>query len=507
MQPDPDRNAAAYNLRYAIRLHELEDARRQAVDELASSQREFENTLIRFRNRRSWQLFLLARKLYSHSFLEGWGGRRELLRFLGAAPFKGIPTLAKYDLVPPKIEAFLPKPLASPYFSDSPGQRAIRTGEPTSDLPPYDVVILPVFGFNYRFQRPQHLAVQFASYGHRVFWISPNKFLDSDSPNSFEMTPLCANLWEVRLREVIPDIYMEAMSAEQVTGLANGISDCLSQNNVQRSCALVQFPFWRQIGLELRRRFGSLLAFDCMDEWQTFPRVGDFARAEQPLLLREADLLFVTARALESEFRAGQLAPLLVPNGVDFDLFHQAPANDAPYPRPVVGYAGAIADWFDFDLLEAVARARPQYSFVIVGAFEREQHVSGPAIERLRKLSNIHLLGHKPFAEVPTFLAGFDVCTIPFVVNRVTEATNPVKMYEYLAAGKPIVSTPLAEVSALGPPYAYVGATATEFADQIDRALAEDAPSKRKQRLAFASSNSWTDRYKMFDVAIRSKLK
>jgi glycosyltransferase involved in cell wall biosynthesis len=173
----------------------------------------------------------------------------------------------------------------------------------------------------------------------------------------------------------------------------------------------------------------------------------------------------------------------------------------------VVGYAGAIADWFDFDLLEALARARPQYSFVVVGAFERQRHVSGPAVERLRQFSNIHLLGHKPFAEVPSFLAGFDVCTIPFVVNRVTEATNPVKMYEYLAAGKPTVSTPLAEVSALGPPYAYIGATASEFAGQIDRALAEDSPSKREQRAAFASSNSWTDRYKMFDAAIRSKMK
>jgi glycosyltransferase involved in cell wall biosynthesis len=503
LQPDPDRNAAAYNLRYAVRLHEIEDARRQAVDELDASQRQFEDALTGFRNRRSWQLFLLARKLYSHSFLEGWAGRRELLRFFGTAPFKGIPTLAKYDLVPPKIEAFLPKPLASPYFSDSPNQRAIRTG----DLAPYDLVILPVFGFNYRFQRPQHLAVQFASYGHRVFWISPNTFLDSDSPHSFEITPLCANLWEVRLREVIPDIYTEVMSAEQVTGLANCVSDCLRRNNLQRSCVLVQFPFWRQIGLELRKRFGSLLAFDCMDEWQTFPRVGDFARTEQPLLLREADLLIVTARALENEFRAAQFDPLRIPNGVDFDLFREATAGDASYKRPVVGYAGAIADWFDFDLLEALARARPQYSFVVVGAFERERHVSGPAVERLRRFSNIHLLGHKPFAEVPSFLAGFDVCTIPFVVNRVTEATNPVKMYEYLAAGKPTVSTPLAEVSALGPPYAYIGATASEFAGQIDRALAEDSPSKREQRAAFASSNSWTDRYKMFDAAIRSKMK
>jgi glycosyltransferase involved in cell wall biosynthesis len=506
LQPDPDRDAAAYNLRYAVRLHEIEDGRRHTVDELAASQRQFEDALVRFRNQRSWQLFLLARKLYAHSFLEGWAGRRELLRFLSAAPFKGIPNLAKYDLVPPKIEAFLPKPLASPYFSHSPGQRAVRTGEATRDSP-YDLVILPVFGFNYRFQRPQHLAVQFASYGHRVFWISPNKFLDSDSPHSFEITPLCANLWEVRLREVIPDIYMEALSAAQVTGLVNCVSDCLRQNNIQRSCVLVQFPFWRQIGLELRRRFGSLLAFDCMDEWQTFPRVGDFARTEQPLLLQEADLLIVTARALESEFRAAQLGPLRIPNGVDFDLFREASTNDALHPMPVVGYTGAIADWFDFDLLEAVALARPQYSFVIVGAFEREQHVSGPAVERLRQLSNIHLLGHKPFAEVPPLLAGFDVCTIPFVVNRVTEATNPVKMYEYLAAGKPIVSTPLAEVSALGPPYAYVGATVSEFASQIDRALVEDTPSKRDQRAAFAASNSWTDRYKMFDAAIRSKLK
>ncbi len=500
---DPDPNAAAYNLRYAVRLHQIEEARRRIVDELSASQQEFENALANFRNRRSWQLFLLARKLYSHAILEGWAGRRELARFVCTAPFKGIPKLSPYDLVPPKIDAFLPKPLTSAYFTETYEQRAVRTGSGPSL---YDLVILPACDFDYRFQRPQHLAVQFASHGHRVFWISPNKFVDPDSPHSFEMIPLCANLWEVHLREVTPNIYLGALSDGDVARISGSIADCFRENGILNSCLLLQFPFWRRIGLELRQRFGFVLTYDCMDDWQTFPEVGRFARDEELLLGREADLLVVTARALENDFRTKHLDPVRIPNGVDIDLSRETVVHqELPFPKPMIGYAGALAEWFDFDLLEAVARARPGYSFVIVGAYNREQQVAGAAVERLRKLSNVHLLGYKPFAEMPSLLAGFDVCTIPFVVNRVTQATNPVKLYEYLAAGKPVVSTPLDEVAALGPPYSYIGATADEFAGQLDRAIAEDTASNIKQRAAFAATNSWTDRYRTFDAAIRGK--
>lgn len=496
----PRTGPAQINLEFAVRLHGIEDARRRALHDLFAAHDRFGEALAQFRNQRWWQAFLLGRKLYSHSFREGWRGRIELLRFLARAPFRGIPALTKYDLVPPAPSKFLPPGLAAPYLFEDPID---EVAAPPSE---YDVVILPVFDFDFRFQRPQHLAVQFASHGRRVFWVSPNRFVRAGSTKPYELVPLCANAWELRLADPIPGIYLGEWIGDSADRAAASVLDCLARNRSGNVCVLVQFPFWRRVGLAIRDRTGSQLVFDCIDEWDTFPRVGEFARAESRRLVHDADLLTTTANALKEGLERQGARPALIPNAVDFDFFRLAKPNPSfDFPRPMVGYAGAIADWFDFDLLNAVAASRPAYSFVLAGAFDRERQFASPAVEALGKLPNVHFLGHRPFAEMPSFLASCDACIIPFQINAVTEATDPVKMYEYLTLSKPIVATPLAEVAAVGEPYAYIGSGPTQFAAQLDRALAEDNADKRAARTLFASGQTWTARYQAFDAAIRGR--
>src|SRR5262249_55047001 len=157
----------------------------------------------------------------------------------------------------------------------------------------------------------------------------------------------------------------------------------------------------------------------------------------------------------------------LIRNGADFEFFREAdPLPElSNLPRPLVTYFGAIASWFDTDLLYDVAKSRPQYSFVVAGQiFNRE-------ISRLEGLSNVKLIGPRPYQQMPSLLASSDACIIPFKLNVVTHATDPVKLYEYLSQGKPVVSTPMDELRGFSD-LIYL-ATPAEFADKLDQAVAE----------------------------------
>jgi GT2 family glycosyltransferase len=163
----------------------------------------------------------------------------------------------------------------------------------------------------------------------------------------------------------------------------------------------------------------------------------------------------------------------------------------------VIGYFGALARWVDVPLVEAVARSHPEATIVLAGGhFDVDL---GP----LERLPNVRLLGQRPYAEMPRLLWGFDVCLIPFVVNDITEATNPVKFYEYLFSGKPVVAPALPELEPFAD-VAYLARDRGHFVDQLDRALAERADDpRREQRRRLAEVNDWSRRYDVMDEVVR----
>ncbi|MGZ7039146.1 MAG: glycosyltransferase, partial [Thermoanaerobaculia bacterium] len=166
--------------------------------------------------------------------------------------------------------------------------------------------------------------------------------------------------------------------------------------------------------------------------------------------------------------------------------------------RPIIGYYGAIAEWFDADLIGDVARARPDYSFVLIGEALNRRAVA------LGALPNVALLGEKPYDLMPSYLADFDVCLIPFRITPLTEATDPVKLYEYFSQGKPVVATPLEELRRHEPLVA-LASDATAFAAAIDRSLYENDPDLRIRRIEVAGANTWRDRGKVLeDVCSRT---
>jgi GT2 family glycosyltransferase/glycosyltransferase involved in cell wall biosynthesis len=488
-------------------LSRAEEIRKLTLSRCHQFQTRLEEQLQVYRQQRAWRVMLWCRKVYALAFAPHRAGKGNLLRF-AISTLAGRPSLNDQELSFPSLPRYLPKQFMEPFEPLGPGASSYAVTSvigSDSDLPvlprprKYDIIVLAIIDFDFRFQRPQQLAVRFAREGHRVFWVSPTRYLPSSSSRPYDLLELDENLWEIHLRGQQSDIYMGSLDDTTARQLVDALTQLYQDCGIVENCALVQLPFWRQVALGLRSAFGTTILYDCMDDWETFPSFGPFNIAEERLLASEADVLLATAQNLVEKFERRGAAPQLVRNAADFEFFSKDDGRDRVLRgvrRPIVGYFGAIADWLDLDLVYQVAQSRPRYSFVLIGdVFDHDT-------SRLQSLPNVHLLGHKEYSEIPHYLREFDVCIIPFLVNDVTNATDPVKLYEYFSQGKPVVATAMAELLPRGD-LIYISRDAGEFANNIDQALVEDADQMRPRRINFAASNTWTHRYAAIDAEIR----
>ncbi len=218
----------------------------------------------------------------------------------------------------------------------------------------------------------------------------------------------------------------------------------------------------------------ELLVYQCVDEYSAFSGVTPQAILDlEERLLRQADLVLVSAdRLLQSKSKVNPRTAL-VRHGVDFTHFRRAldpglavPPEIADLPRPVIGFFGLIADWVDTELLAAVAKRYSQGSLVVVGKATTDVSCLN--------LPNVHLLGRKPYAELPAYCKGFDVALNPFRINELTLNANPLKVREYLAAGLPVVATDIPEVAVLK--ICRIGKSHEHFLEQVEAALQRPGP-------------------------------
>jgi glycosyltransferase involved in cell wall biosynthesis len=236
----------------------------------------------------------------------------------------------------------------------------------------------------------------------------------------------------------------------------------------------------------------DLLIYHCVDEYTAFTGVAGNALAQlEEQLLRRADLVIVSADPLYRSKARFNPRTVVVRHGVDHQHFRRAldldtriPEDIAGLPRPVIGFFGLIADWVDVDLLADVARHFSHGSLVLLGKVATD-------VSCLTSLSNVHLLGRKSYEDLPGYCKGFDAALMPFRINRLTLNANPLKVREYLAAGLPVISTPIPEVEVLG--QCRIAPTGPLFLRELEAALAVPGPDAR--RSAAIQHESWEARY------------
>jgi glycosyltransferase involved in cell wall biosynthesis len=280
---------------------------------------------------------------------------------------------------------------------------------------------------------------------------------------------------------------LAAICARRARGLRQQLDRRLAW---ERAVAVVVSPVWAPWLDQLP--FGAVL-YDCIDELSVHvPRpelAGLYSRWEEQLI-RRADGAVTTASRLAQTLqrRRPNLPQALIRNGVDAERFaelaRRPPPADLPATsRPRVGFVGAMYEWLDWELMAHAVAGLTGFEFVFIGP---HRHPAGLAA--LAKYPNVRLLGRRPYEQVPAYVQAFDVGWVPFREGDVAAAANPVKIYEYLALGKPVVSTPVADLDAFGP-LVTVARGAAEMIPALRRAV--DQPGDPAARVAFARANSW----------------
>lgn len=359
-----------------------------------------------------------------------------------------------------------------------------------------DVYFWAVIDWHFRTQRPQHLARALARSGHRVFYIS-NNFIDEVTPG-FSVEPLdeTRTLFQVNLHLAgAPSIYQQPPSDAQRSQLALGLRLLEQWHGGREALSIVQHPFWTSLA---SRPPAAHVVYDCMDHHVGFDDSATGIALEEQRLLATADLVVVTSQWLAEEVGAAGERIALIRNAAEFEHFNKIPRDvfGDRNGRYVLGYYGAIAEWFDIDLIRKLAEAFPEALVVLVGS----DTVGAAAV--LADLPNVRLTGEVRYAELPYWLHGFDVCLLPFKVVPLTLATNPVKIYEYLSAGKPVVAVSLPEMRQFDG-LVEVASNHQAFIAAIGRLLAhEQTTQEQEARRIFASGQTWQDRAREFDAAI-----
>ena len=240
------------------------------------------------------------------------------------------------------------------------------------------------------------------------------------------------------------------------------------------------------------------VVYDCIDEWSgvsSDPNEKKFFSDLDQRLCRAADVLFVGSNALAENRRHLNPRTHLVPQGVDLAHFLPAstpvelPADLMRLPRPVIGLVGVLnQERIDIDLLCHLAKQRPEWSIVLVGPVWK-----GLDTESLSAFANIHLLGNKPREMLGRYIEGFDVCMLPYLINDFTRNIFPLKLFEYLASGKPFVATPVPACAEF-PRLIRCAQGPEAFLAAVEDALSNDSTALQQERIALARENDWDKR-------------
>jgi hypothetical protein len=327
------------------------------------------------------------------------------------------------------------------------------------------------------FQRPQQIASALAANGALVFYLQHRENWDTHP-----------------FRQIRPNFFLCNVPVETFQILDEPLIYLFTWNSRFRS--------------DFR---SPRILYDYVDDLHTFPGNYSHLLRDHRQMLRDAKAVFVTAKSLYDEVLPGRPDAVLCPNGVDYEHFSRArQTSDAPPPqdilklldagKPLIGYHGALAAWFDYDLLDRAATAREELNFVLIGP---DHDHTLP--EALLKLPNIHWLGMKPYHDLPDYLRHFDAAMIPFRLTDISHATSPIKLFEYFAAGKPTVTTAMQE--SMRYPGILIAADPQDFIVKLTQALElRTDPGFLELSDRTARQNTWEERSRQILTVIHPQV-
>ncbi|XXY14902.1 glycosyltransferase family 1 protein [Sorangium sp. So ce216] len=330
-----------------------------------------------------------------------------------------------------------------------------------------DVICFSHLRFSFVFQRPQHLLTRCARRRRVFFFEEP--LIDSELPRLEE-----AAAEHPGVRVATPHLPAGA-GMSRASAMQRELLDDMMKRH-----AITDYVLWYYTPMALsfsRHLVPAATVYDCMDELSAFAGAPPSLKQREAELLRRADLVLAGGASLYEAKRALHPSVHALPSSVDVAHFARArsapraePADQAAIPRPRLGFFGVLDERMDLELIAAVAALRPAWQIVLVGPVVKIDPATLP------RAPNIHVLGQKRYEELPAYLAGWDVALLPFARNEATRYISPTKTPEYLAGGKPVVSTSIRDVVQ---PYGELGLARIadaprDFVAAVEAALAED---------------------------------
>jgi UDP-galactopyranose mutase len=356
-------------------------------------------------------------------------------------------------------------------------------GDGAPEFESYDIVCLSHLRWDFVYQRPQHLMSRFAK-NRRVFFVEEPIFTD-------EQTDLKISPREDSLTVVVPHISNADRETKNIEVMQGELLDELfSEQQIKDFVLWFYTPMAMSFAAHLKPK---AVVYDCMDELSGFKFAPPALLENESELFQKADLVFTGGQSLYEAKKDKHKSVHAFPSSIDTAHFRQArniidaPKDQKQIPHPRFGYCGVIDERLDINLLAETADLRADWQFVMIGPVVKISD------EDLPRRANIHYLGGKNYQELPAYMAGWDVALMPFALNESTRFISPTKTPEYLAAGKPVVSTPIQDVVR---PYGemnlvYIASTAEEFVVACEKALNENQAGKLAQVDEFLARNSW----------------
>lgn len=328
-----------------------------------------------------------------------------------------------------------------------------------------DIVCFSHLRWNFVFQRPQHLLTRLSS-SYRVFYIEEP--ICGDRYNRYDMSVSNNNVYVIT-----PFINCDVNSPETVPLLKNLLAAIWDDFHIR------DFMFWYYTPMALpytRHMSPVITVYDCMDELSAFKFAPTEISRFEDELFDKADVVFTGGQSLYEAKKDRHHNIHAFPSSIDKVHFGKArrhiaePPDQENIPYPRIGFFGVVDERFDIDLVKEVAMAKPEWQIVLIGPVVKIDE------QTLPRLPNIHYLGQKNYHELPAYISGWQIAMLPFALNESTKFISPTKTPEYLAAGKPVISTAIRDVVK---PYGVNGhvhiiANAKEFIEKADMELAKE---------------------------------